>query len=84
MPYDLVILISDLHIPFHHPDAIRFLAAIKKKYWAKANNPIAVNLGDELTWSSISYHEKSPALPAPRTRTIYVPISHQRPLQPIP
>lgn len=63
MVYDLVIFISDLHIPFHHPDSIKFLAAIKKKHWAKAKNPIVINLGDELTWSSISYHEKNPSLP---------------------
>jgi hypothetical protein len=61
--YDLVIFISDLHIPFEHPDALKFLAAIKKKYWKKAKKPLVVNLGDELTWSAISYHEQNPLLP---------------------
>lgn len=54
---------SDLHIPFQHPDALKFLRAIYKKYWGRAQNPLCVILGDELTWSSISYHEKDPSLP---------------------
>lgn len=66
MVYDLVIFISDLHIPFHHADSIKFLEAIKKRHWAKAKNKLVVNLGDELTWGSISYHEKSPSMPNPQ------------------
>jgi len=65
MLHDLVICVSDLHAPFHHPDAIKFLRAIKKKYWAKAKRPMCVILGDELTWHSISYHEKDPSMPNP-------------------
>lgn len=63
--YDLVICVSDLHIPFHHPDSLKFLRAIKKKYWKLAKNPLVVIMGDELTWSAISYHEKDPSLPNP-------------------
>ncbi len=63
MIHDLVICVSDLHIPFHHPDAFKFLKAIKAKYWAKAKNPIIVIGGDELTWSSLSFHDKNPSMP---------------------
>lgn len=59
---DLIVTISDLHIPYEHPSSLDFLKAIKAKYWHKASNPVVVFLGDELTWSAISYHEKDPTL----------------------
>jgi hypothetical protein len=51
-----VMAIPDLHIPFHHKDAFRFLAAVKKKY----NPGIVVNLGDMEDWHSISMHDHDP------------------------
>lgn len=59
---DLIITISDLHIPYQHRDALAFVAAIKKKYWTKAKTKKVIFGGDELTWSAISYHEKDPTL----------------------
>ena len=42
--YKSVLVISDLHIPYHHPDAFKFLAALKKKY----KPDLVVNIGDEI------------------------------------
>ena len=51
-----VLAIPDLHMPFHHKDAIRFLAAVKRKY--KPNE--IVNMGDLEDWHSISMHDHDP------------------------
>lgn len=52
------LVIGDLHCPFMHQDAVRFLAAVKAKY--KPNNVIF--MGDERDGHADSYHEKSPDL----------------------
>jgi DNA-binding transcriptional regulator YhcF (GntR family) len=51
-----VLVISDMHIPYHHPDAVEFLKAIKKKY--KPDR--IINIGDELDNHAMSYHESDP------------------------
>lgn len=53
-----ILFISDLHIPYHHPDALAFLAALAAKY--KFGRVVCV--GDELDWHALSYHDKSPDL----------------------
>ena len=53
-----ILLISDLHIPYHHKDAIAFLAHLKKKY--KPTRVIC--LGDELDKHALSYHDSDPDL----------------------
>lgn len=53
-----ILLISDLHIPYHHKDAIAFLAYLKKKY--KPTRVIC--LGDELDKHAMSYHDSDPDL----------------------
>lgn len=55
-----VLLISDMHIPYHHPDLLPFLKHLKKKY--KPTRVIC--LGDELDKHALSYHEKDPDLPS--------------------
>ena len=60
--YDLIIVISDPHFPYNHPDIIDFLTAISKKYGGKAKRVAIVFLGDEIDWHSISFHEKNPEL----------------------
>ena len=55
-----VLLISDMHIPFHHPDTLPFLQHLKDKY--KPTRVIC--LGDELDKSALSYHEHDPDLPS--------------------
>lgn len=55
-----ILVISDLHCPFQHPDAVKFLAACKKKY----SPDTVVCIGDEVDFHSLSYHESNPDLPS--------------------
>lgn len=59
--YKSVLIISDLHYPYNHPDVIAFLQALKKKY--KFDKIISV--GDELDYHAISFHDSDPDLMAP-------------------
>lgn len=52
----IVMVIPDMHIPFHHKDAIAFLKAVKRKY----SPTIIINLGDLEDWHSISMHDHDP------------------------
>lgn len=55
-----ILIISDLHCPYQHKDASKFLAAVKKKY-----KPTRVILsGDEADFASISFHDHDPDLDA--------------------
>lgn len=56
-----ILLISDLHAPFGHPDTIKFLKAIKLKY--KPDKVISV--GDEVDYHAISFHDSNPDLLSP-------------------
>ena len=49
-----VLIISDLHIPYHHQDSVRFLAAIKEKLLSERS--IIVNVGDEVDKHDLSMH----------------------------
>lgn len=51
-------IISDMHAPYHHPDTLAFLKAIKKKY--KPDRWVC--LGDELDYHAISFHDADPSL----------------------
>lgn len=55
-----VLVISDMHIPYHHQDSIAFLNHLKNKY--KPTRVIC--MGDELDKHSLSYHESNPDLPS--------------------
>lgn len=55
-----VLLISDMHIPYHHPDTLEFLAYLKAKY----NPDRVICLGDELDKHALSYHDSDPDLPS--------------------
>ena len=55
-----VLLISDMHIPYHHPDTLDFLTHLKKKY----NPTRVICLGDELDKHALSYHDHDPDLPS--------------------
>lgn len=55
-----VLLISDLHIPYHHQDALAFLQHLKEKY----NPTRVICLGDELDKHALSYHDSDPDLPS--------------------
>ncbi len=52
----VVLAIPDLHCPFQHPDAFKFLAAVKKKY--RPNEVVC--LGDEMDGHYISMHDSDP------------------------
>ena len=56
-----ILVISDQHAPYHHIDTLDFLAAIKKKY----KPDTVVNIGDEMDWHSIAFHDSHPGLYSP-------------------
>lgn len=57
-----VLILSDQHFPYAHPDIFKFLEAIKKHYRPDR----VVNIGDEIDGHSISMHEgKDPDLLSP-------------------
>lgn len=59
--YRSILVISDQHFPYNHPDIIAFLRALKNKY--KPDK--IVNIGDELDYHAISFHEHNPDLLSP-------------------
>jgi hypothetical protein len=55
-----ILLISDLHVPYHHKDSIKFLQHLKDKY----NPTRIICLGDEVDHLALSYHEKETEAPS--------------------
>lgn len=55
-----ILLISDMHIPYHHKDTLKFLQYLKDKY--KPTRIIC--LGDELDKHALSFHDHDPDLPS--------------------
>lgn len=55
-----VLIISDLHAPYGHPDTVAFLKAVKKKYKPTR----VIQSGDEADFAAISYHDKDNDLDA--------------------
>lgn len=53
-----VLIISDMHIPYQHPDTMRFLAAVKNKYRPTR----CVCVGDEVDKHNLSFHDSDPDL----------------------
>jgi predicted MPP superfamily phosphohydrolase len=58
--YKSVLALSDQHFPYQHRDLLPFLRALRDKY----RFDLIVNMGDEVDFASISFHEKEPELPA--------------------
>jgi len=56
-----LLVIPDLHIPYHHPDAFRWLKKVKSHFKIH----MAISLGDEIDGQSISFHHHSPELASP-------------------
>lgn len=50
------LVVSDLHIPYHHPDSFRFLKQVHKSYRCKH----VICVGDLVDNHSGSYHESEP------------------------
>ena len=69
---EIILVLSDLHIPYHHEDSINFLRAVKEHYNIDNNNPNhhIWNSGDEADFAGISYHEKEQSLDNQHTETI--------------
>lgn len=55
-----ILVISDFHAPYNHPDAVEFLKACKKKY--KPDTVICI--GDETDFHAMSFHDSNPDLPS--------------------
>jgi hypothetical protein len=55
-----ILIISDMHIPYHHQDMIPFLAYLKKKY----NPTRVICVGDEVDCHALSFHDSDPDLPS--------------------
>ena len=63
MNHKRILVISDLHIPYHHQDAFKFLKAIKKEF-----KPDRIGkIGDCLDFHAISMHDHKPDLPSAGT-----------------
>jgi hypothetical protein len=56
--YKSVLVLSDMHHPYAHPDLIPFLKAVKKKY---APDKV-VCIGDEVDYHALSFHDSDPDL----------------------
>jgi predicted phosphodiesterase len=55
-----ILVISDYHAPYNHPDAPRFLAKVKEKYQPDR----VVCIGDEVDYHAMSFHDHDPNLPS--------------------
>lgn len=55
-----ILFISDLHVPYHHKDALPFLQRLKDRY----NPTRVICLGDELDHHAMSFHDSDPDLPS--------------------
>lgn len=53
-----ILVISDMHHPYSHPDVLPFLKAVKAKY----KPDTVVCIGDEVDFHALSYHESNPDL----------------------
>jgi len=53
-----ILVISDLHSPYHHKDVFKFLSKIK----SKLNPTRIINIGDEVDNHGISFHDSDPNL----------------------
>lgn len=55
-----ILFISDMHIPYHHPNTLEFLKYLKDKYQPTR----VICLGDELDKHAMSFHDHDPDLPS--------------------
>lgn len=55
---DRILVVSDLHIPYQHPDAFDFLRCVKKEFKPTR----VINIGDEVDNHGISFHTSDPDL----------------------
>lgn len=55
-----ILVISDTHYPYQHPDTYSFLKAVAKKY----DPTRVVHMGDEVDAHAMSFHDSDPDLPS--------------------
>jgi UDP-2,3-diacylglucosamine pyrophosphatase LpxH len=55
-----ILVISDMHHPYSHPDTLKFLTALQKKY--KFTDVVCI--GDEVDFHALSFHDSDPNLPS--------------------
>jgi predicted phosphodiesterase len=53
-----ILFISDMHIPYHHPNLLNFLQMLKDRY----NPTRVICLGDETDKHALSFHDSDPDL----------------------
>lgn len=58
--YNSILVISDMHHPYSHPDTTTFLSALKNKY--KFDKVVCI--GDEVDFHALSFHDSDPDLPS--------------------
>lgn len=56
--YNTILVIPDQHAPYQHRDALDFLTAVQTAF----NPQLVVNLGDELDYHAMSFHDSDPNL----------------------
>ena len=56
--YNNILVMPDLHAPYHHKDALDFIRAVRDKYIPD----LVVNLGDEVDNHALSFHDSDPNL----------------------
>lgn len=56
--FNRILILSDMHHPYAHPDTVPFLKALKKKY--KFDKVVCI--GDEVDFHALSFHESDPDL----------------------
>jgi len=62
-----ILIVSDTHFPYHHPDTFSFLSKLNKAY----KPDCVVHIGDEMDWHSINVsHVINPDLPSPADELI--------------
>ena len=58
--FNNILVISDMHHPYSHPDTIPFLNALNKKF--KFDKVVCI--GDEVDYHAMSFHDSNPDLPS--------------------
>lgn len=56
--YDAIVVMPDLHAPYHHRHALAFMQAVRDKY----KPDLVINLGDEADKHAMSFHDSDPNL----------------------
>jgi len=56
--YESILVIPDQHAPYQHKDAVAFLAEVARSF----TPDLIVNLGDELDYHAMSFHDSDPNL----------------------